>query len=126
MAQMKLIAAAIYLVGLIGPAIGQTSTAPTSGTPGVAEQIPISSFQWQKREDDNGIASFIISNNTDKVLNSIELICWLGDDRTRGTKVMVWPSPGPISAHEARQFSRVNIGPVGLSPSVACKVADAN
>lgn len=123
---MKLPAAAIYLVGLIGPAICQTSTPPTSGATSVAEQIPISSFQWQKRDDDNGIASFVITNNTDKVIDSIELICWVGDDRTRGTKVMVWPTPGPISAHEARQFSRVNIGPVGLSPSAACEVADAN
>ncbi|QWG16192.1 hypothetical protein KMZ68_14195 [Bradyrhizobium sediminis] len=125
-AEMKFIAAAISLVGLIGPAICQTSTPPAAGAAGIAEQVPISSFQWQRREDDNGIASFKISNNTDKAIDSIELICWVGEDRTGGTKVMVWPSPGPILAHEVRQFSRVNIGPVGSSPSVACEVADAN
>jgi len=122
---MRLIAAAIYIVGLIEPAICQTSAAPTSGTTSIAMQIPIGSFQWQRRNDD-GIASFVISNNTDKVINSIELSCWVGDDRTRGTKILVWPSPGPIPVHEVRQFSRVNIGPVGSSSSVACEVVDAN
>ena len=123
---MRLIAAAIYLVSLIGPAICQTSTPPAPATTSVAEQIPIGSFQWQRRDDDNGIASFVISNNTDKVLTSIELNCWVGDDRTRATKVMVWPSPGPIPAHDVRKFSRVNIGPVGPSPSVTCEVVNAN
>ena len=123
---MRFIAAPIYLISMIGPAICQSPMPPPAGAGSIAQQIPISSFQWQKREDDNGIASFIITNNTDKVLDSIELNCWAGDDRTRGTKVMVWPSPGPIPAHGVRQFSRVNIGPVGGSPSVACEVADAN
>jgi hypothetical protein len=121
---MRFMAVPIYLTCMIGPAVCQDPTPPPAGA--IAQQIPISSFQWQRREDDNGIASFIVTNNTDKALDAIELLCWTGDDRTRATKVMVWPSPGPIPAHGIRQFSRVNIGPVGGSPSVACEVADTN
>jgi hypothetical protein len=126
MARMKLVATTLFLIGWVGPAICQPSTPQPLGTPDTAKQVAIGSFQWQRRDDDNGIASFVISNNTDKEIDSIELLCWVGDDRTRGTKVMVWPSPGPIPARDMRQFSRVNIGPVGLGQSPACEVADAN
>lgn len=120
---MKFIATAVFLMGLVGPAICQPSTPSVLDTTNVAKQVSIGAFQWQKRDDESGIASFVISNNTDKAIDSIELLCWAGDDRARGTRVMVWPSPGPIAPNQVRQFSRVNIGPVGAS--VACEVADA-
>ena len=91
---MRLIVAAISLVGLIGPAIGQTSTPPAQAS--ISEQIRIDSFQSSRRGDNYGIASFVLSNNTDKPLTSIELNCWVNDDRAHGTKVLVWPNAGPI------------------------------
>ena len=121
---MKLVATTILVIGWIGPALCQPSTAQAPGTPDAVKNVAIGSFQWLKREDDNGIASFVISNNTDREIDSLELHCWAGDDRTRATKVMVWPSPGPIPPNATRQFSRVNVGPVGVSSSLTCEVAD--
>jgi hypothetical protein len=120
---MRLIIAAICLVGLIGPAICQTSTPPAQA--GISEQIRIDSFQSFRRGDNYGIASFVISNTTDKPLSSIELTCWLDDDRARGTKVLVWPSSGRIGAHDQEKFSNVNIGLVGPNPRAACEVTKA-
>ena len=120
---MRLIIVAIYLVGLIGPAICQTSTPPAQ--PSISEQIRIDSFQSSRRGDSYGIASFVISNNTDKALTSIELNCWVDDDRAHATKVLVWPSAGPIPAHEREKFSNVNIGLVGPNPQAACEVTKA-
>src|SRR6478736_233329 len=108
---MRLIVAAISLVGLIGPAIGQTSMPPAQAS--ISEQIRIDSFQSSRRGDNYGIASFVLSNNTDKPLTSIELNCWVNDDRAHGTKVLVWPSTPTIPAHEQQKFSNVNIGIVG-------------
>src|SRR6266481_577782 len=120
---MRLIVAAINLVGLIGPAIGQTSMPPVHAS--ISEQIRIDSFQSSRRGDNYGIASFVLSNNTDKPLTSIELNCWLNDDRAHGTKVLVWPSAGPIPAHNQEKFSNVNIGLVGPNPRAACEVTGA-
>src|SRR6266852_7734350 len=117
---MRFIVAAIYLVGLIGPAICQTSTPPAQ--PSITEQIRIDSFQSSRRGDNYGIASFVISNNTDKALTSIELNCWVDDDRAHGTKVLVWPSSPSIPAHEQHEFSNVNIGLVGLNARAECEV----
>jgi hypothetical protein len=120
---MRFLIAAIYLVGTIGPAMCQTST--PSAQSGISEQIRIDSFQSSRRGDNYGIASFVISNNTDKALTSIELNCWLNDDRAHGTKVLVWPSSGPIPAHNQEKFSNVNIGLVGPNPRAACEVTKA-
>jgi len=120
---MRFIVAAIYLVGLIGPAICQTPTPPAQ--PSITEQIRIDSFQSSRRGDNYGIASFVISNNTDKALTSIELNCWVDDNRAHGTKVLVWPSAGPIPAHDREKFSNVNIGLVGPNPHSACEVTKA-
>jgi hypothetical protein len=120
---MRFILAAIYLVGSIGPAICQTSTPPDQAS--ISEQIRIDSFQSHRRPDNYGIASFVISNTTDKSLNSIELTCWVDDDRARGTKVLLWPNPRSIPAHEKQKFSNVNIGLVGPSPRAACEVTAA-
>jgi hypothetical protein len=121
---MRRIVGAIYLVSLIGPAICQTSTPPAQAS--ISEQIRIDSFQSRRRDDNYGIASFVISNTTDKALNSIELTCWVDDDRAHGTKVLVWPRPRPIPAHDHQQFSNVNIGLVGLSSRAECEVTGAD
>jgi hypothetical protein len=120
---MRLVVAAIYLVSLIGPAIGETVTPPTQAS--ISEQVRIGSFQSHRRNDNYGIASFVISNTTDKALNSIELTCWVDDDRAHGTKVLVWPSARSIPAHEQQQFSNVNIGLVGESARADCEVTGA-
>ena len=117
---MRFTAAAICLVSLIEPAICQTS-AP-SGQASISEQIRIDSFQSRKRDDNYGIASFVISNTTDKALNSIELTCWVNDDREHGTKVLVWPKRQSIPAHDQQQFSNVNIGLVSDNSSAKCEV----
>ena len=122
---MRFVVAAIYLIGVIGPAICQTST-PLPAQASIGEQIRIDSFQTRRREDNYGIASFVISNTTDKALNSVELTCWVDDDRAHGTKVMVWPSSPSIPAHKQEQFSNVNIGLVGPSAHAECEVTAAN
>ena len=117
---MRLVIAVIYLVSLIEPAICETSTPPVQAS--ISEQIRIDSFQSRKREDNYGIASFVISNTTDKSLKSIELTCWVDNEREHGTKVLVWPSTRSIPAHDQQQFSNVNIGLVGPSGRVECEV----
>jgi hypothetical protein len=117
---MRLIVAAICLASLVGPAICETSTPPAQ--PSISEQVRIDSFQSYRRQDNYGIASFVISNTTDKSLSSIQLTCWLGDDRAHGTKVLVWPSSRSIPAHEQEKFSNVNIGLVGPNPRAECEV----
>jgi hypothetical protein len=121
---MRFIFAAIYLVSMIGPAICQTST--PAARPSISEQIRIDSFQSHRRNDNYGIASFVISNTTDKALNSVELTCWVDDDREHGTKVLVWPRTRSIPAHEQEQFSNVNIGLVGLTARAKCEVTGAD
>ncbi len=123
---MRLILAAIYLVGGIGPAICQTSTPPPPAKASIGEQIRIGSFESHTRGDNYGIASFVISNTTDKALNSVELTCWVDNDRAHGTKVLVWPSSPSIPAHEQQQFSNVNIGLIGQNARAECEVTAAN
>src|ERR1700722_6322931 len=120
---MRFIVLAISLVGLIGPAICQTSQ--PLAQPNIKEQVRIDSFQSTKRSDNYGIASFIISNAAEKALNSIELTCWVNDDREHGTKVLVWPSRQSIPAHDQQQFSNVNIGLVGENSRASCEVTGA-
>ena len=121
---MRLIVAIVYLVSTIGPAICQTSTPPTQAS--ISEQVRINSFQSHRRNDNYGIASFVISNTTDKALNSVELTCWVDDDRAHGTKVLVWPNTRSIPAHEQQQFSNVNIGLVGPTARAECEVTAAD
>src|SRR5712664_2301190 len=123
---MRLIFAATYLVGLIGPAICQTSTPPPPAQASISEQIRIDSFQTRRRNDNYGIASFVISNTTDKALNSVELTCWVDDDRAHGTKVLVWPNSRSIPAHEQQRFSDVNIGLAGQTARAECEVTAAD
>lgn len=110
-----------YLVSSSTAALCQTPAA-TEPKPILSEVIRIEAFQSYKRADNYGIASFAISNGTDKPLNSIELMCWLDDDRAHATRVLIWPSQGAISVHESQQFSNVNIGLTGDGRST-CEVA---
>ena len=103
--------------------MSQTST-PGSQAP-ISEQIRVDSFQLEKRADSYGIANFVISNTTDRALNSIELNCWMDDDREHGTKVLVWPTPRSIPAHEQQKFAKVNIGLVGPNSRPQCEVTAA-
>ena len=99
---MRFIVAAIYLVGLVGPAICQTSTPAAQAS--ISEQIRIDSFQSSRRGDNYGIASFVISNNTDKALTSIELNCWVNGDRAHGTKVLYGRARDPSPLTTGRSF----------------------
>ena len=120
---MRLIIGAICLVSSIGAAMSQSSTPAAQAS--ISEQIRVDSFQLEKRADNYGIANFVISNTTDRALNSIELNCWMDDDREHGTKVLVWPSPRSIPAHEQQKFAKVNIGLVGLNSRPHCEVTAA-
>lgn len=120
---MRLIAAGILLASLNAPAFCQSPSMAASSGEGVGEHIRVQSFELRRREDNYGIATFEIVNDTDKTLNSIELFCWLNGDRGRGTKVLVWPSPNPVAAHQQQRFSNVNIGLVGANPRGECEVA---
>lgn len=118
---MKLILVISFLVGLTAVGHCQTAAEPK---PALGEVMRLEAFQVHKRADSYGIASFAISNGTDKPVSSIELMCWLDDDRAHGTKVLIWPSPGAIPAHGSQQFSNVNIGLTGDARST-CEVAGA-
>ena len=120
---MRLMIAAICSVGLIGPGICQTSSLQVEAS--TSEKIRIDSFESHNRGDNYRIASFVISNTTDKPIKSIELTCWVGDDREHGTKVLVWPSTPTIPAHEQQKFSNVNIGVVGANARSECEVTGA-
>src|SRR3954454_21175109 len=120
---MRLIIAAICLTGSVGAAAGQTAPPPIKD--GISEQIRVDSFQLEKRADNYGIASFVIANTTDSALNSIELNCWTDNDRDHGTKVLVWPTPRSVPAHEQQKFSKVNIGLVGPNSRPQCEVTAA-
>src|SRR5258708_24773369 len=110
---MRPMIAAICSVGLIGPAICQTSTIPVQAS--VSEKIRIDSFESHNRGDNYRLASFVISNTTDKPLKYIELNFWVGDDRAHGTKELMWPSTPTIPAHEHQKFSNVNIRGTGAN-----------
>src|SRR3954471_20841902 len=120
---MRLVIGVICLIGSIGAVICQTGTPAAQG--GISEQIRVDSFQLEKRADNYGIANFVISNTTDKALNSIELNCWTDDDRDHATKVLVWPTPRSVPAHEQQKFSKVNIGLIGPNSRPQCEVTAA-
>jgi hypothetical protein len=120
---MRFFLGGICLVSSIGSAMSQTLTPAAQAR--ISEQVRVDSFQLEKRADNYGIANFVISNTTDRALNSIELNCWMDEDREHGTKVLVWPSPRSIPAHEQQKFSKVNIGLVGPTSRPQCEVTAA-
>src|SRR5438045_8220349 len=117
---MRLIIGAVCLLSSIGAATSQTST-PAAHVR-ISEQIRVDSFQLEKRADSYGIANFVISNTTERAVNSIELNCWMDDDREHGTKVLVWRTPRMIPAHEQQKFSQENIDLDGMNSSQQCEV----
>jgi len=117
----KLVIAAVSMAGLIETGLCQAPAPPVQSN--ISDHIRIESFQSRKRDDDNGIASFAIVNETEKQISSLELTCWIDNERERGTKVLVWPKE-PIPARKTQQFSNVNIGLVGVSKA-ACEVTAA-
>ena len=120
---MRLMFGALCLISFTGAAVGESSTPP--GQSSIRDQVQVSSFQANRRDDNYGIASFVISNTTDRALSSIELNCWIDDERERATKVMVWPTPRSIAAHEQQKFSNVNIGLIGPKSRTQCEVTAA-
>ena len=118
---MRRVFAGIFLVGSIEQAACQAPTPPAKA--GISDQVRIDSLQTRTRDDNNGIASFAIANETEKQINSLELTCWIDNNRARGTKVLVWPK-GPILPHKTMQFSNINIGVVGESKA-ECEVTAA-
>ncbi|MBB4369436.1 hypothetical protein GGD63_002224 [Bradyrhizobium sp. cir1] len=108
------------LCALIDAAAAQ-DTRPPAAHSGPAELVKIDSFQTTRRADNYGIASFVLSNGTDQKIDSIELTCWMDDDRERATKVLVWANE-PVPAHASYQFKNVNIGLVGPNSRSQCEV----
>ena len=100
---MRVLIAATCLASLTSIAFGETSPQLNAAQP--TQHVRINAFEAHQRGENYGVASFTISNETDKPLNSIELTCWLDEDRAHGTTVLVWPTPDPVPAHTSRQFS---------------------
>lgn len=119
---MRLILVVSYLVSLSTTALGQIPAA-TEQKLTLSDVVRIEAFESHKRSDSYGIASFAISNGTDKPVNSIELMCWLDDDRAHGTRVLIWPKQGAIPAHGSQEFSNVNIGRAAGNARSTCEVA---
>jgi hypothetical protein len=117
-APMRFIVVTAYLLGAITPAIGQASSEASA-----SDRVRIDEFKVSRRGDSYGIASFMLFNGTDRPLNSIELNCWVDDDRAHATKVLVWPRQSAVAAHESQQFSNVNVGFVGAESRPQCEVA---
>ncbi|MGY8637481.1 hypothetical protein RAD15_33925 [Bradyrhizobium sp. 14AA] len=108
------------LCALIDAAAAQGAQPPVAPS-GLGELVKIDSFQTTRRADNYGIASFVFSNGTDKKIDSVELTCWMDDDRERATKVLVWANQ-PVPAHASYQFKNVNIGVVGPNSRSQCEV----
>jgi hypothetical protein len=124
---MRFVVAAVSIASLIEAGRCQAPAPPVQPTPPVQndirDQIRIDEFQLRKRDDDYGIASFVIANNTEKPVHSLELNCWINDDRARGSTVLVWPK-GQIPPHKAEKFTNVNIG-LGGNSRAECEVSAA-
>ncbi|MDA9397708.1 hypothetical protein [Bradyrhizobium sp. CCBAU 45389] len=110
----------VALCALIDAAAAQ-DTRPAAADSSLGELVKIDSFQATRRADNYGIASFVLSNGTDKKIDSIELTCWMDDDRERATKVLVWANQ-PVPARASYQFKNVNIGVVGPNSRSQCEV----
>ncbi|UWU74028.1 hypothetical protein N2603_28695 [Bradyrhizobium huanghuaihaiense] len=114
------IVCSVALCAVIDAAAAQ-DTRPPAGQSGLGELVKIDSFQTTRRADNYGIASFVLSNGTDKKIDSVELTCWMDDDRERATKVLVWANQ-PVPARASYQFKNVNIGVVGPNSRSQCEV----
>lgn len=117
----------VCLGGLCVLADGVAAQDARPSAPGsaLAEQVKIASFQMVWRGDNYGIASFVLSNGTDKKIDSVELTCWVDGDREHGTTVVVWASE-PVAPHASQQFKNVNIGVVSQNSRSECEVTRAD
>ena len=95
---MRRVIAGIFLVGSIEQAVCQAPTPPVKS--GISDKVRIDSLQTRKRDDDNGIASFAIANETEKQINSLELTCWdRKQPRARNEGNGMAKSTNPASRH---------------------------
>jgi hypothetical protein len=108
------------LCALVGAAAAQGAQPPVAQS-GLGELVKINSFQTTRRPDHYGIASFVLSNGTDKKIESVELTCWMDGDRERATTVLVWANQ-PVPAHASYEFKNVNIGVIGPNSRSECEV----
>ncbi|MDN5005320.1 hypothetical protein ACFQZO_31150 [Bradyrhizobium sp. GCM10027634] len=105
---------------MVGAAAAQGAQPPAVRTD-LSELVKIDSFQATRRADNYGIASFVLSNGTEKKIDSVELTCWMDGDRERATTVLVWANQ-PVPAHASYAFKNVNIGVVGPNSRSECEV----
>lgn len=120
---MRLLTVIVCCAGLwvLTDAAAAQVAGPPAARSGLAELVKIDSLQTTRRADNYGIASFVLSNGTDKKIDSVELTCWMDDDRERATTVLVWANQ-PVPAHASYQFKNVNIGVVGPNSRSQCEV----
>ncbi|WP_025038286.1 hypothetical protein [Bradyrhizobium sp. DOA9] len=114
--------ASLYALTGMAAAQGPPLTGQQSSQP---DQVKVEALQAIRRSDGYGIASFVLFNGTDSNIDSVELTCWIENDRERRTTVLVWANE-PISAQTSQQFRNVNIGMVGLNSRSECEVTRVN
>jgi hypothetical protein len=116
--------AVAFLATVVGPAFSQNA-APPAEVIEVATPVRIDLFQWQRTHDDHGIASFVITNNSDQPLSTVELSCWVDGDTTHSKSIKVRTRARPIATHSLQQFSDVDLGFLGPARTAQCEVAGA-
>jgi len=109
---------------VVSPSFSQNA-APPAEVIEVAKPIRIDLFKWQRTDDDHGIASFVITNNTDQSLSTVELRCWVDGDASHSKSIKVQARARPIGPHALQQFSDVDIGYLGPARTAQCEVAGA-
>ena len=119
------IIAVAFLAAVVSSASSQKA-APPAEVIEVAKPIRIDLFQWRRTADDHGIASFVITNNSDQSLNTVELRCWVGGDASHSRSIKVRARTRPIGPHGMQQFSDVDLGYLGPARTAQCEVAGAD
>src|SRR5438132_1568870 len=76
--------------------------------------------------DDHGIASFVITNNSDQSLNTVELRCWVDGDASHSRSIKVRARARSVAPHGMQQFSDVDLGYLGPARTAQCEVAGAD
>jgi hypothetical protein len=116
--------AVTFLVAMVSSAFSQNLSPPAEAIK-VAPPIRVDLFDWQRTDDDHAIASFVITNNTDKPLDSVALRCWVDADIAHSKSITVQARGRPIGAHSLQQFSDVDLGFIGPARTAQCDVAGA-
>jgi len=117
--------AVAFLAAMVSSAFSQNA-APPAEVIEMAKPIRIDLFQWRRTADDHGIASFVITNNSDQSLNTVELRCWVDGDTAKSKSIKVRARARPIGSHSLQQFSDVDIGYLGPARTAQCEVAGAD